>query len=214
MEKIEKEYFAYVDGANLKEDVDTRIITSRIKNHRLKGYLNHHGGEERVKSTWNKTTKVDILIGPHNDIKIMLKASGHNNDLTMDIGDFFAMFSIPDINKGFSRFQRMGFRLNSDSDIRRLVNFFERVSVDGKLIGEDHNIPPIVEIVSTKVSQNENTDRPREISKREKSVLDYITKNHNTRWNSANPNTDQYASPSNKDRVSATDVNNRDIWKR
>lgn len=186
------------------------VKTDRISNKRQRKWLERNGGAGLVSELWKDAILVEVLVRPHGESAVVIHATGKESngslrDIRLDLHDFFRMFSIPNTKGGESCFETINFDLKKPHDIEKLNNFLANVTLEGHKIGSNNrnNLPP------TRLKPW----KPRETSKDEKEVLEYLKKYGNTNWSSSNPAEDQYASPSNKKGPSETDVNSRDIWR-
>ncbi len=131
---------------------DARIDINRITNYRQKDWLKNHGGAVKVQEIWDNASFVEVMVRPHGETQVVMHAAVKNGEklgqeLRLNADDYFAMFSIPSVSEGASRFQKRRFQLNSPADEMKLRIFFEKVTVNGKRVGfKKDGTPTIIKI--------------------------------------------------------------------
>lgn len=165
------------------EEYNTRIDINRINNHRQKDWLKHNGGENLIRAIWNNASFVEVMVRPHGETQVVVHESAKDGqdgrELRLDVDDFFAMFSIPDVSDGDSCFEYKKYKLNSPADEIRIKTFFEKVMVNGKKIGaKKEGTPTIIKITPWE---------PREVTNSEKKVLKILKTDGVPTWQENNP---------------------------
>lgn len=181
---------------------DTNIDIDRISNHRQKDWLRHHGGEDRVCDIWDNASFVEVMVRPHGETQVVIHAAAKTGEkigqeLRLDADDFFAMFSIPDVSDGDSRFQYKNFKLNSPADEIRIKTFFEKVTVNGKKIGaKKEGTSTIIKITSWEPREATKTQKDLGAGKPVGFKNDYYGSNEIPKpWNDVNLNGNAFDDP-------------------
>lgn len=210
-EVVSRKHLSRVSVEKGNERYNAVVKTDRIRNKRQRKWLEHNGGAGLVSELWKDAILVEVLIRSHGESAVVIHATGKDGkgslrDIRLDLHDFFTMFAIPNVKGGDSCFEAIDFSLKNPNDIKKLQNFLENVTLEGRKIGSNNreDLPP------TRIKPW----KPREASKDEKETLGYISKLTNTDWKVGTPDDDIYASQSNRKSPKSTDVNARDIWKR
>lgn len=196
-----RESLSVVNIENDGREYFTRVDLNRISNHRQKDWLKHNGGENLVREVWNNASFVEVMVRPHGETQMVIHEAakdGHDGrELRLDVDDFFAMFSIPEVNDGKSRFQSKSFHLNNPADEIRLKTFFEKVKLNGQKIGaKKEGTPPIIKITPWSPMEATKIQRDLAAGKPVGFTNDYFDNRQNVKpWNDVNLNGKAYDKP-------------------